>query len=422
MDYQAIYQQYMYSYPHKRAYDFTPKLDISPYKEAFQAKKMALYLHIPFCRTKCGYCNLFSITGGQDIYEAYLRAVKAHSRQMRTEIDFRPSEFDTFILGGGTPLILSAGQLEDLFTYCQQAYGFGWQEVFSVIESSPRQVTRDKLDLLQTYRWKRLSLGIQSFQDRELRMIDRAETSAHALKALDLVRQYEIASLNLDLIYGIPGQTRKTFAFSLDQAMDFEPEEVFLYPLYKQANARLYHKFDLDYQNQYELYQFGRDYLLSRGYHQLSMRSFAKERLGQKDCGFANTLALGCGGRSYFQDLHFCEPYVAGQAACQSNLDQYLQKSDFLTNISYFKLDGEEGKRHYAVKNLLFFTGLSLSDYYQRFKADLNQDFPFLSDLMAKSYILLDRDRLYLTPLGMGLSDMIGPMFISDQVRARMGL
>lgn len=474
MNYEEIYRQYMYSYPHKSAYMLTKRLDISEYKEAFVGKEMGLYLHIPFCRHKCGYCNLFCVTHTrEEEHEEYLKAIQRHSHQMKKEINFEKTHFNSLILGGGTPMLLSMKAMENLFDFMKKEYRLEFDSVFSVIESSPLEIEREKLSLLKKYRLKRLSLGIQSFVEEELRTIGRMQSVRKSFDALEEIKRHDFELLNIDLIYGIPSQDKNSFLYSIKHALLFEPEEIFLYPLYKQENAGLFYKFQMDHKTQYELYHYGRDFLLENGYEQLSMRNFVKKTPAERqftslsdvqlshhkaqspnvkvpalpytnnentsenpnnkaisklhniastraDCGFENTLSLGLGGRSYFNDLHFCEPYVAGREACASEFAKYLQKTDFLSDLSYFKLDVDEYKRKYAVKNLLFATGLSKTEYQKHFKSDVLVDFQWLNDLLDKACLIEKEDRLFLTALGMSLSDMIGPMFISENVRKRM--
>lgn len=421
MNTEKIYVQYMYSYPHKSTYEAVDRLDLSEFRRAFVGRTMGLYVHIPFCRSKCGYCNLFSVTkvpsGG---YGEYLSAVERHSEQMRREADFSETTFSSFVLGGGTPLILSEEEITRLFTLAERDYRFDFARGFSVVECAPTAVSREKLELLESYSVKRVSMGVQSFDEAELRTLERGESVREVCRALEEIRRRSFPILNVDLIYGTPGQTPESFLKSLGEAMIFAPEEVFLYPLYKQPNARLYHKFELDERLQYRLYEIGRDFLLERGYRQLSMRSFAKNPTPSADCGFENTLSLGCGGRSYFDELHFCEKYESDRATCEAELATYLTKSDFLKDLTCFRLDAEERKRKFAVKNLLYATGLSRAEYRRHFGTEVSDDFPFLPALMERKWVCETDGRLFLTKEGMGHSDAVGPMFMSERVRRRM--
>lgn len=414
MNYIEIYQQYMYSYPHKSTYQPVERLDLTAYRDAFVGAEMGLYFHIPFCQRKCGYCNLFSLTGVRaDDYGEYIQAIRRHSAQMKAEMDFHRTRFSSLIFGGGTPLLLDVPELALLFALAQEEYQVNLTEVFSVIESSPAEITPEKLEFLKGKKLKRLSIGIQSFQAEELKKMERRAEPKLAHQAIKLAKQMDFPVLNIDLIYGIPQQTEGSWRDSLEKAVAYQPEEIFLYPLYNQPNAGLYHKFLTDEassRQKYELYWIGSRFLRANGYRQKSMRCFSRLADSHADCGFENTLALGCGGRSYFYDLHFCEPYVAGQAACQAEYRHYLQKTDFLRDLSMVQLPKIEQKRRYVIKNILYYTGLSVEDYRQHFAADLTADFPLLQELKNKAWMKEESGRFFLTEQGMSLSDYIGPM------------
>lgn len=362
----------------------------------------------------------FSITNVRsDEYREYIKAVKRHSKQMRSLINFENTNFNSFTLGGGTPMILSSKDLLSLFELARDDFNMDLQKAYSIIEGSPRQISVEKLNLLKDFSLKRLSIGVQSFIDSELLTIQRAEKSADVYKALEIIKTYNFDT-NIDLIYGIPKQNEESLIFSIEEALKYNPSEIFLYPLYKQVNARLYDKFDIDVQEQYKLYQIGRDYLISKGYEQLSMRSFSKNSKINANCGFEDVLSLGCGGRSYFENLHFCEKYVSEKKSCESEYEKYLKKDDFTSDISYYILNDDEMKRRYVIKNLLYVSGLSISDYYRHFSSDVESDFSQIANLLKEGYAQKHDDIIRLTPLGMSLSDMIGPMFMSQTIQKRM--
>ena len=196
---------------------------------------------------------------------------------MKREINFEQTDFTSFVLGGGTPMLLNMSMMQTLFDFMKEQYHLNFDLVFSVIESSPLEIEREKLSLLKEYRFKRLSIGIQSFIEDELKMIGRMQSAKKGFDALEEIKKHDFEILNIDLIYGIPNQEKESFLYSLKNAVLFEPEEIFLYPLYKQENAGLFYKFQMDHKKQYELYHYGRDFLLENGYEQLSMRNFVKK-------------------------------------------------------------------------------------------------------------------------------------------------
>lgn len=434
MKFPEIYKQYMYSYPHKTAYHPLHGIDLADYLQRAAKKPLSLYVHIPFCETKCGYCNLFSITGADEtLTEQYLEAIRRQVLQYR---DLSPSlSFDSLTLGGGTPLFLSETQLETLFEIISL---FDAKKSFPVqAETSPRQTTKEKLELLKEYNTKRISIGIQSFHDSELAALGRKHSVLECHKALSLIRDTGFACTNIDLIYGIPNQDISSLRFSIDTALSYEPEELFLYPLYIRPETGLYHKTASSQEETYRLYCFLSPYLKEHGYTQISMRRFVKKKqmsscsfLEQTSCGFENFLALGCGGRSYLENLHFCTPYHVNSADCRKELTSFLSMDYRLVTHGYLLSDDEMMCR-YVIKNLLHKDGISLTDYYEKStsfndclpngknlenkKDALFHDFPILSDLLSDGLIQKTEDRIFLTEQGMSLSDAIGPLFISKK-------
>lgn len=422
MKYEDIYQQYMYSYPHKTAYGKIEERSIEQYKPLLRRQRNSLYFHIPFCESKCGYCNLFSVTGQKESdISGYLDACQ---RQI-TQYGMQDIPFADLTIGGGTPLLLSVRQLERLFGMAKS--GFGWEEEPSVIiETAPNQTTWEKLCILKENKVTRVSIGIQSFCREELEKLYRHHTVEQARKAIKLLKQAEFPCLNLDLIYGIKGQTLQTIRYSLEEALSYEPDEIFIYPLYTKPGTILEGKAEKYSDSRYEFYCFIRDFLENRGYCQSSMRRFVSTKSGMEDkipvsdCGFEHTISIGCGGRSYIGNLHFCTPYGVKQTTCQRILEDYIQCQDY-SRIDYgFILSKEEVRRRYVIKNLLSCRGIFLQEYKDKFGTNIWKDYELLQDFLKKEYLIVDEKRLHLSKEGVARSDEIGPALISKEVRKRM--
>ena len=423
------YKAYMYSYPHKTAYGKLDNLNLFDYLDP--ADGLDIYVHIPFCKSKCGYCNLFSIAGcAESEIDRYLDAIEMQIGQT----NLNSANIRNITIGGGTPMALSVKQLDRLFRMIPNA-----KSASVCIETSPNETTADKLEILKSFRVSRVSIGIQSFLDDELAVLYRTHFSYSAHRALTFLRDYCFPTVNVDLIYGIPGQNEESLEISLDQALSYAPEEIFLYPLYIRAGTRLFGA--CPNPKAYELYGYGRDFLLNRGYVQISMRRFAKrqqlpliensalqESLSTRsvpqntlDCGFERVLSLGCGGRSYLGDLHFCRPYAVGEPQCSRIISDYINTPDH-TKISHgIILTLDEHKRRYVIKNILHTRGLFRSSYRETFDSCVLDDFMLLYDLEKWGYATLAEDRIRLTQLGLSFSDAIGPMLISPNILSRTG-
>ncbi len=406
---QERYHQYMYSYPHKTAYRQLARPVPLAAVAAALADCSELYLHIPFCSSKCGFCNLFSVAGSTELLEDYIDAVAKQAESIAQVAVPRPK---SFTVGGGTPLVLSAGQLERLFTSVQEAFSLDLKSLQSCIETSPKETSPEKLDILKAYQIQRISLGVQSFWPEELAALKRHHTLQDVERALGLLKHYNFPLLNLDLIYGIPGQTRETWRYSLAKAVDYTPGELFIYPLYIREHKTL----DWHQPEMAPFYELARDFLIANGYEQKSMRRFSKDGGKSVSCGFENMLALGCGGRSYLGGFHTCVPYSDRSAYIRQSIADFIAAPAIRAFTHGIHLSQEEQSRRFVMKNLFVAAGVSLLEYAESFAAELLMDFPRLLEWEAAGYVYREEGKLKLTTAGMGLSDYLAPQLISQEV------
>ena len=425
------YIQYMYSYPHKTAYRPLEPIRLQDYARYLSGKNHGLYLHIPFCQSKCGYCNLFSVTGqSTEAFALYLDAVTRQAEQYRAIFsDIRP-EFSDIPIGGGTPLLLPAEQLKRMFLVLETCFRYETGRTLT-IETAPNQTSREKLQILQQARVTRISMGIQSFSDRELKTLGRRHDAKTARKALDLLKSCRFPCINADFIYGIPGQSTESLLASLKEAVRFAPDEIFLYPLYLHRGAWLAGvSSDLPKPDEtYRQYLEASACLKSEGYRQDSMRRFVKARptgspRAFSECGFGTSLALGCGGRSYLGNLHFCTPYAVTAPECLRQLNAFMHTEDFSAVTHGVLLSEEEQKRRYIIRHLFLAPGLPLGRYQKHFGTDARQEFPLLTEWLQKGYARKTEanadEFLTLSENGIGLSDYLGPQLISAPILEKM--
>jgi len=421
------YMQYMYSYPHKTAYRSLEGVNLADWLHYLEGRENSLYFHIPFCQYKCGYCNLFSVAWAENklsFMEDYVYTMERHSEQLADAMPEGVS-FSSMDIGGGTPLLLPGHILEHVFLIAEKYFGIKYGIIPVNIETSPNQTDKGKLLLLKKNGVTRISIGVQSFNSLELKTLHRFHSPERALESLELIKEAGFPCLNIDIIYGIPGQTKETLLKSLEKAVSFKPEEMFVYPLYVKNGTYLYQRGIKPSAITMELYKCARDFLLSNGYTQQSMRRFVLTgNITENDnitlCGFGNTLSAGCGGRSYIGNLHFCSPYTTGNTGCRQQLNNYIKQKDFLKIEHGFILPEDEQKRRYAVKHILFGKGILIEDYKKHFKNSPEEDFPFIKEWQEKGYACTGGGFVSLTEEGIALSDYLGPEFISREVKDRM--
>jgi oxygen-independent coproporphyrinogen-3 oxidase len=408
----------MYSYPHKTAYrPFNPPVSLSPYIKKVEGRKASLYFHIPFCRYKCGFCNLFSLQScNTSKIDAYLEAMYRQACQLSSLT--KKLVFDAFAIGGGTPLLLSGVQLEKLLEIAA-LFGVSAGEVSTSIETSPDYTDRHVLRFLKEKGVERLSIGVQSFLTEELRSIKRSTPVPVIETALDTIRQMNFPQFNIDLIYGIEGQTEESFLSSIRSALQYQPTELFLYPLYIRSGVRIAGKVNSDLL--FKMYTAGRNELVKAGFRQTSMRRFVQDSNvtnPEHSCGDELMISCGCGARSYIDELHYATPYAVGQPQIKSIIDAYIETTDFTTITNGYLLSEEEKQRRYLIKNLLYYRGIEKAGYQRRFGEPV-PDAAF-KPLIDKGLIEEEGGFIRLTAEGMAYSDDIGQLFISSGVRKQM--
>lgn len=410
------YVQYMYSYPHKTAYRRLENVHLKDYLPKLARGKSSLYFHIPFCQYKCGYCNLFSVAGqSEQRMEEYVDTMERQAAQLARALP-EGACFTELTLGGGTPLILPPPLLSRVITLAKKYFNCPP----TAVETSPNQTTKEKLAMLKEAGVKRISIGVQSFHETELAALRRLHSADCAKKALDMIKETGFDCTNIDLIYGIPGQTQKSLADSLKQALAFSPEELFVYPLYVKPDTCLYQHGVKQSDDALPMYRYVRDILRDMGYYPHSMRRFSKKKVSESPCGFGRTISIGCGGRSYIDNLHFCAPYAVKQTRCLDILSDYIQQKDFLQVTHGYLLSPDEQKRRYVIRHLLFGLGIHKGDYESHFGEDVLRSFPELCDWAGDGYVSITEGRVSLTEEGFAWSDYLGPKLISEEVRRRM--
>jgi oxygen-independent coproporphyrinogen-3 oxidase len=423
---QSPYQAYVYSYPHKTAYRPFPARSLSEIWATEKRDALFLYIHIPFCEMRCGFCNLFTtVNHNDDFVSQYVRTVQRQAQRVKSALG--DAQFVRFALGGGTPTQLPIAALETVLDAAEDTMGAPLRDIPVSVEVSPETATPEKLQLLRDRGADRISIGVQSFVDREVLVTQRRQTSVQVQTALTQIRDMGFPTLNLDLIYGLPGQTVDTWLHSIRTALQFQPEEIYLYPLYVRPLTGLGMS-DRQWDDiRLACYRAGRDLLRAEGYSQISMRMFLSNQAIEVSrpvycCQADGMVGLGCGARSYTRSLHYSNDYAVNAKEIRSIIEQYVSSDDTaFDQANYgFELDREEQQRRFILLSLLSEEGLDCLAYSDRFGSHALTDFPALQQLIDWKLAHLQTHLVTLTELGIERSDAIGPWLFSNHVHSRM--
>lgn len=236
-----------------------------------------LYVHIPFCETKCGYCDFYSIPADGQPIDAAVNAIVTELGGWLGEL---PEAVRTVFIGGGTPTVLSAARLEQVLLTVRQVAPGDLAEF--TVEANPATVDAEKARLLARHGVGRVSLGAQSFHENELSFLERLHRPEDIAPALDALRGAGIANLNLDLIFGIGGQTVSSWRESLQRALDLNPAHLACYGLTYEPGTALTRQLYLgrakpcDEDLEAEMYLVAVDLLADAGFEHYEISNFAR--------------------------------------------------------------------------------------------------------------------------------------------------
>jgi len=425
-----IYQGYAYGYPHKTAYrPLEPSQSLVDYWRDEDQSNLFFYLHIPFCEMRCGFCNLFTTTHpSENLVTQYLDAVERQMQQVSGILD--DPQFSQVAFGGGTPSFLSCGELEGLFSRIDKSFGGFKKDIPMSFETSPATVNPEKLSLLKELGVTRLSIGVQSFIETETKSLGRPQKKEILLSALDYICDAQFPISNIDLIYGVEGQTVSSWLTSLKIAVSFSPMELYLYPLYVRPLTGLGKREKEPTDLRPKLYEEARQYLLSEGYEQISMRLFRhcsapvpSDQGAIHCCQEDGMIGFGAGARSYTKNLHYSSEYAVGRKGVMEILQSFVATpaSDFLTANYGCLLTEDDRRRRYFIKSILRREGFSYQDFQQEFAVSGQQYFKEeIEELVSHGLVENFEQKLILKPHAFQYSDTIGPWLISNDIHQRM--
>ena len=292
-------------------------------KKSQNIEKLGIYIHIPFCKSKCDYCDFYSLAGAEGRMDAYQKALLTHMKETARVAGEIP--VDTIYFGGGTPSYYGDKRLRELLKAVRKLFSVE-KDAEITLEANPDSVTFQSLRALRRAGFNRLSMGLQSACPAELAAIHRAHSIEEGDAAVVAARAAKIKNLSLDLIYGLPGQTEESWHNTLEHALSLQPEHLSCYGLKVEEGTPLAQRVAAgevlpDDDTQAELYLWTVERLRQAGYEQYEISNFAKPGFASRHnlrywltrpyIGFGPGAHSDFGGRRYswIRDL---EGYIKG--------------------------------------------------------------------------------------------------------------
>lgn len=373
---------------------------------------MELYLHIPFCVKKCAYCDFLSFPSGQELQRQY-------AKRLMEDIDCMGKEYgdipvDTIFIGGGTPSVPESRLIVDLMEHVNRAFQISDGAEISM-EANPGTVTREKLKEYRRAGINRISFGLQSANDRELKLLGRIHTWAEFLESFALARECGFTNLNIDLMSALPGQTRESWKDTLKRVTDLNPEHISAYSLIIEEGTPFGEKYGSeegrkllpDEDSEREMYHETKQFLRECGYERYEISNYAKPgRECRHNIGYwtgVPYLGLGLGASSYMNGSRF---------AVSSDMQQYLgEKPGTFTDVE--KLTKKDMEEEFFYVGLRMTAGVSLSEFERRFGVTAKEVYPGLMETFVEEKAAEFRgDRFVLTDYGLDVSNYIMAQFL----------
>ena len=373
----------------------------------------SLYVHIPYCLSKCPYCD-FNAYAAQNWPEA--RYVDALCQEFTGYLQAPPWQgetLETIYFGGGTPSLFQPESLERFLTcvaeHCRLA-----PDVEITLEADPATVSLETLSGYRALGISRLSLGVQSFEPSVLRTLGRLHTGEEALRAIELARAARFSNLNIDLIFGVPNQTPGLLARDLNQIFDCEPEHISLYGLTYEENTPFYAMRQkgvlqpVDEETEIAMYAQVQAACAAHGYERYEISNFARPGCAsQHNLRYwqgGAYLGLGAGAHSFS-----CTPGWGTRWSNIRNPKTYMEQalSTGRADRDIEHLTQEQARGEFLFLNLRQMDGMSLSGFAKRFGQSFFAQFPHATDLLSEGLMTQGAGKVRLTPKGLLVADSV---------------
>ncbi len=382
-------------------------------------KSLGIYVHIPFCRSKCEYCDFYSIGGARDqeLMDKYLETVIAHIREAAPGAS--GYEVDTVYFGGGTPSFFGATGLGKIFAEIDRRFDVS-RDAEVTLEANPDSVTQPMLTHLRRVGFNRISIGVQTDLDEQLKALGRPHTYKQAQQAVSLARRAGFDNISVDLMFGLPNQSREQWMNTLRNVIDLKADHISCYGLKVEPNTRLWTYKDCanlpDDDAQADMYFYAVETLEEFGYHQYEISNFAKDGficrhnmkywMGDEYLGFGPCAASDFAGKRFT-----IEPDL------QKYMDGIRTKGVILSECDSIPMRERAGE--YIMLRLRTVDGLEASEYTKSFLLPFEPLEKKLLQLQKNDFCVLQNGRWRLTPKGFMVSNSIILQLLDAQQKSK---
>ena len=379
--------------------------------------KLGIYIHIPFCKQKCYYCDFVSFSKNEDKIEKYIEALKKEIKEESKKIDKEKYIIDTIYIGGGTPSYIDEIYISKIVYEIRENYNIE-KEIEITIEVNPGTVNEEKLKEYKKNGINRLSIGLQSTNNELLKQIGRIHTYEEFLNTYNLARKVGFKNINVDLMLGLPNQTLTNIQDSLEKVINLKPEHISFYSLIIEENTQIEKmikqgKLKLpDEEIERNMYWKAKNILEENNYIHYEISNFAKEGYESKhnlNCwNQKEYLGFGVAAHSYFENKRYCNTNSI-EEYCKNIEENNINKNRDICEIQ----KEEEMKKEYMLLGLRKIEGIDVQEFKNKFVE--NPIYTFhneLEKLVKEELIEIDLNQIKLTSKGLDFANLVWKEFI----------
>lgn len=383
------------------------------------AKRLGVYIHIPFCASKCGYCDFYSLSGCDHMMPDYQDALVDHIEESAQSL--KSYEVDSVYFGGGTPSFYGADRIVEIFNTLKLNGNVRLDSEVTV-ECNPDSTSLNALKLLREEGVNRLSLGVQSANNDLLKLIGRRHNFQQVKRSMQDARDAGFENISLDLIYGLPSQSKSDWAETLARIIELHPEHISCYGLKLEEGTPMYERYKgspilPDDDEQADMYFYAADVLERYGYKQYEISNFAAKGFESKHnlkyWNLDDYMGFGPGAHSCVGNLRYSfvkdlKQYISGVARGVSIIDEYRQ------------IDPMERAVEYIMLGMRTSNGISEHDYRTRCQCDWRPIHKVLLAFAEKGWAEKTGDRWHFTVPGYLISNTLIGILLEAQAGGRV--
>ncbi len=377
-------------------------------------KSIGIYIHIPFCISKCYYCDFNSFSNKSSLVEAYFDALKKEiilNSERAVGYDVK-----TIFIGGGTPSSIDSQHIQGVLELCYKHYNLRSDAEIS-IESNPGTLSEFKLKAYKYIGINRLSIGLQAWQNKLLKSIGRIHSIEEFLNNFKLARDIGFNNINVDLIFSLPDQTLDDWHETLNNVIGLGPEHISCYSLKIEENTVFWEKYnhgeikDIDDQLDREMYYMAKRQLSQHGYNMYEISNFSKKSF---ECrhnlvywNAENYLGFGAGAHSYFNEKRYNNVY-----SIEDYIENYMKNEGKYIEEEAL-IDEAESMSEFIILGMRLTQGISTVEFKERYGIEIEDRFgEQFNKLIARGLVEYKDQRFMLTETGLDYANQVFMEFI----------